>query len=103
MKTLDLSVRHIGKTVRIERPQIAGTHDYIEGILEDFSFNTKGVYAHQNDPVRVIAVDITAKIAGLDFNLTGQEPLTVTDENGRPDPQTALAKIQAYLRESGRA
>lgn len=84
MKTRDLSPGLIGRTVRVERPGIAGTHNYIEGVLEDFDFDTKDIYTtNRPDSLKVTADNLTAVIAGLIFDLNGTEPLTVTEGAAR--------------------
>lgn len=81
MKTIDLSIRHIGRTVRIERKNIVGTHNYIEGLLEHFDFSTESLHSLGADLQRTDATNITATIAGHTIDLTGTEPLTVIEEN----------------------
>lgn len=101
MKTRDLSPALIGKTIRVEKPGIVGTHNYIEGTLENFEFDTERIHGAGRHPVRVYPIGLSAEIAGLSFDLNGREPLTVLSDNGDPSPVTALERIQNYLNGAG--
>lgn len=78
MKTSDLSPAMIGQTVRIVSKGIAGTHNYIEGTLSDFSFDASLSRVHGYSPVRRGLSNLEATVAGLDFSLTGNEELVAS-------------------------
>lgn len=80
MQTLDLSPAMIGKTVRIERKNIVGTHNYLEGTLQNFDFHVThlSAYGYDNYPGSHVT-GIEATISGIELNLTGNETLTIID------------------------
>lgn len=77
MQTLDLSPAMIGKTIRIEKSGIVGTHNYIEGTLQNFDFDVTRLHSYGYDNYTGIHVTgLEATISGIELNLTGNETLT---------------------------
>lgn len=77
MRTLDLSPAMIGKTIRIEKEGIVGTHNYIEGTLQNFDFNLHS-YGYDNH-TGIHVTELEATISGIELNLTGNETLTTIE------------------------
>lgn len=78
MQTLDLTPAMIGKTIRIEKDGIVGTHNYVEGTLQNFDFNVTHLHSYGYDNHTGIHVtELEATISGIELNLTGNETLTI--------------------------
>lgn len=80
MRALDLSPAMIGKTIRIEKEGIVGTHNYLEGTLQNFDFNVTHLHSYGYDNHTGSHVTgLEATISGIELNLTGNETLTIID------------------------
>lgn len=80
MKTLDLSPRMIGKSIRITAPNIVGNHDHIEGQLRGFDIEVDEIRNLGGGIWRTTVTGLTVNISGIDIMLTGSEHLNIITE-----------------------